>query len=281
LNLLAAGALVFPGVIINFCVLLPAAFAISREGPLSQNLPEPRNNSASTVLPRCIQPSKAVAGLLVAGSLMLAATCLSTEYYPVLNGRLALADVLYRLEQRQYRDAEPRAMAAARADSLSPEPWRLLSELSLARWEATGRTADWQQFVAVANMFRDLDPRHHLAWYNRGNWFFEAWRKSGQPTDLSEAIAAYKKASELFPNRAFYHVQLAWVLHLAGDRAGSRREADRAVELDALMPHKEQKLARQRVFDPHFEGKEAVKYRPETAEQTVDELRNTAAENQP
>jgi tetratricopeptide (TPR) repeat protein len=281
LNLLAAGALVFPGVIISLCVLLPAALVAMRESAAPDAPAVETVHATLPALPRPLQPGKAVAGLLVAGSLALAVACLSTEYYPVLNGRLALADVLFRLEQRQDRDAEPRAAAAARADRLSPEPWRLLAELSLARWEATGRPADRQQFVAAANTFRDLDPRHHLAWQTRGNWFLEAWRKSGQPDDLTEAIAAYKKASELFPNRAYYHVQLAWALHLAGDNAAASREASRAMELDARMPHKEQKLARQRVFDPVFMGGEMTKYRPETAEQTASELRNTAAENQP
>jgi tetratricopeptide (TPR) repeat protein len=198
-----------------------------------------------------------------------------------MDSRRALAEALYRLDRRQYADAEPQAVAAAKADSLSPDPWRLLAELRLGRWEATGSEKDWLAFVEVANTFSRLDPRHHLAWFTRGKWFLTAWRKSQRKEDLDEAISAFRTASERYPNRALLHAQLAWGLHLAGQDDAARQEADRAWQLDQQMPHKEQKLSRQHVLDPQFVGKQVKEFRDESAEQTVESLRTASAGQKP
>src|SRR5206468_9555013 len=118
--------------------------------------------------------SRRAISVLAVAAMAAVLACLYTEYYPVLNGRLALADAVYHLETRQYRDALPKALAAAKADALSPEPWRLLAELRLAQWEVTGTNKDWKTFVETADTFQKLDPRHHVAWFTRGTWFLTA-----------------------------------------------------------------------------------------------------------
>ncbi len=222
----------------------------------------------------------AASGLAVA-ALGIVLACLYTEYNPVLKGRLALADAVYRLETRQFGDALPKAVAAADADGLSPEPWRLLAELRLAQWEVTGTDKDWKTFVETADTFQKLDPRHHVAWFTRGTWFLTAWKKSSRKEDLEQALAAFRKAVERYPNEALYHAELAWTLHLAGDDAESRQEAQRAYDLDQIMPHQEKKLKHRRVVDPEPEKKQATSYREETAEQTVQRLRTATAEGAP
>jgi O-Antigen ligase len=269
INLLAAGAIVFPGVISTILVLAPTAlFVATYLRPATLIVPA---TPPSTLLPGQLRPSRLVVAGVFFGSALIAVACLYTEYYPVLNGREALADALYSLSQRRYAEAEPKTVAAARADSLSPEPWRLLADLRLARWQATGREADRTAFVEAANVFRTLDPRHHLAWYTRGNWFLAAWRKSKQREDLDEALAAYVQGSKRYPQRALYHAQLAWTLHLAGQPVEARQAAEQAWKLDQQMLHREQKLNRQHVADPDISGEE-------TAEQTVQRLR-TASED--
>jgi len=224
---------------------------------------------------------KVAAALVTLAAVGLTMACLHTEYYPVLNGRQALAAALYGLEQRQFRDAEPKAVAAAEADSMSPEPWRLLADLKLARWQATGEAKDWESFVEVADTFRRLDPRHHIAWYTRGGWFLTAWKKSQRKEDLEQAISAYAAASQHYPNRALYHAQLAWVLHLADNQEAASAEAEKALELDQKMPHKEQKLNRQHVFDPDSDKDRSSPIRDESAEQTAQRLRTASAEQMP
>jgi hypothetical protein len=279
INLLAAGALVFPTVIATFLVLAPVAFRVAgNKGTLAEKGP---GHARGATLPSHLILSPIMAALITFAAIVLTIACLYTEYYPVMDGRRALAEALYRLDRREYRDAEPQAVAAAKADSLSPDSWRLLAELRLGRWEATGSEKDWQAFVEVANTFNRLDPRHHLAWFTRGKWFLTAWRKSQRKEEIEEATVAFRKASERYPNRALLHAQLAWALHLAGQRDEARQEADRAWQLDQQMPHKEQKLNRQHVLDPQLVGRQVKELRDESAEQTVESLRTASADNKP
>jgi len=212
------------------------------------------------------------------GAIGLAASCFYTEYYPVLNGRSTLSEAMYRLEIKDFREAPAKVIAAAEADSLAPEPRRLLAELMLGRWEATESPQDWRAFSEAADDYSRRDPRHHAARYTRGTWFLTAWKKSGQREDLDEALAAFRSAIERYPNHAFYHAQLAWTLHLAGDESAARGEADIAYDLDQKMPHQELKLARRRVADPDLKQKPAQTFRAESAEQTVETLRISAVE---
>jgi tetratricopeptide (TPR) repeat protein len=153
-----------------------------------------------------------------------------------------------------------------------------LAEVLLGRWEATESGRDWQAFAVAANEYRRLDPRHHAAWYTRGSWFLTAWKKSGHREDLEEALTAFREARDRYPNHAFYHAQLAWALHLAGDNATARQEAEIALNLDQKMPHQEQKLARRHVADPDPTAKPPRAYLDETAEQTAQRLRTIAVE---
>jgi tetratricopeptide (TPR) repeat protein len=275
INLLAAGALLFPGVASTLVVLAPL-------GLLWPILPVSATDSA---IPRAarpptslgvLRPSRAISAAIFVGSALLALTCLYTEYYPVMNGRPALANARYEAGQHRFEQAEEEFMAAARADSLWPEPWQELANLRLGQWYATERADDWTAFVEAADTYKTLDPRHHVAWFTRGNWFLAAWKKSLQKEQLDEALAAFRRASERFPSHALYHAQVAWTLHLAGDAAGARDSAERAWRLDQQMPHQEKKLSREHVVDPDL-SRDGGAYREETAEQTVERLRSSSA----
>jgi tetratricopeptide (TPR) repeat protein len=277
INLLAAGALVFPAVISSALVLMPVALFVAA----LHTGHETATPTSSKPLPAHLRPSPIVGGLALLGALLLAATCFYTEYYPVLNGHRALADAMYRLEIKDYREAPAKLIAAVDTDSVAPEPRRLLAELLLGQWEATQSPRDWVAFTEMADAYRRLDPRHHAAWFTRGTWFLTAWRKSGNREELDEALAAFREATSLYPNHAFYHAQLAWTLHLAGDDPAARQEAEIALDLDQKMPHQEQKLARRHVADPDPTAKSPRAYLDETAEQTAQRLRTIAVEQKP
>ena len=172
-------------------------------------------------------------------------------------------------------------MAAARADRLSPEPWRLLADLRLSQWLASGQAGDRQAFDEAADEYSRHDPQHHVAHWGRGNWYLTAWRKSEREEDLNKALTAYTQASIRYPQRALYHAQLAWVLHLAGKEDLACQAAQQAKELDDLMPHEELKLSRQKIVDPQVSTTGVTLAREETAEQTVQRLRKTTAEDIP
>jgi tetratricopeptide (TPR) repeat protein len=133
----------------------------------------------------------------------------------------------------------------------------------------------------MAEAYGRLDPRHHAAHYTRGTWFLTAWKKSGRREELDEALAAFREAIRRYPNHAFYHAQLAWTLHLAGDDSAARQEAEIALSLDQKMPHQEQKLGRRHVADPDPNSKPPRAFLAETAEQTAQRLRTSAVEEKP
>jgi tetratricopeptide (TPR) repeat protein len=261
--------------------LLPAALVLTA-GPLAADVTEGtagrpgRGRSSRTAIR---SPAAAVA--MLAAALALALACLFTEYQPVLRSRAALAEALYHLQRGDPNQAQAAAEQAAAADRWSPEPWRMLAELHLGRWLASGDSAHRQAFEAAAQRFTSLHPRHHQAWQSRGNWYLSAWRKSKQDSDLRSAIEAYRQAVVCYPNHAAHHAQLAWALHLAGEDRLAAEEAARAKALDDRMPHREQKLSRQRVFDPELTAAGSTASATNSAEQIVERLRTTAKENTP
>jgi tetratricopeptide (TPR) repeat protein len=54
-----------------------------------------------------------------------------------------------------------------------------------------------------------------------------------------QAVDAYRRAVELYPNSSILHAQLAWALHLIGMNDESLEEADKALALNRLTPHEE------------------------------------------
>jgi O-antigen ligase len=274
-NLLAAGAVTFPGVMSTPLVLVPLAVVWAEIGSR-----EPRDASRIW-LPREFRLSRAAtaAGLFV--SVALSFACLRTEYQPVLAASALIREARESSYAAQASQAIATAQAAAAADPYSPEPWRLLADLHLHDWLASGDKQDWEQFVSAANLLRIRNPRQHLDYYNRGDWYLMAWRRSGRPEDRENAIKAYRQAIDRYPNRALYHAQLAWVLHLAERPGDARKAAERAKQLDDLNPHLDQKLSVQHLVDPRFSAEGVALARTETAEQTVERLRTATGENSP
>jgi hypothetical protein len=118
INLLAAGALVFPAVITTLLVLAPVAvlFAGHSDHAEESDAVQRRRRLGHLEL------SSLAAGIVALVSVMLALACLYTEYYPVLNGRSALANALYRLDERRIAFGPIRGGCSASCGWLSGRP---------------------------------------------------------------------------------------------------------------------------------------------------------------
>src|SRR5205814_3461683 len=141
---------VFPAVIATLLVLTPVALCLA-QGSRESRAPPPSGGRGNRSGPLLL--SRRAIGVLAAAAAAAVLACLYTEYYPVLIGRTALEDARYRLAQRQYLDPLLRILAAAKADSLAPEPWALLAEIQLGKWQATGDVKDWERFVEAADTY--------------------------------------------------------------------------------------------------------------------------------
>ncbi len=250
INLLAAGATSFPGVFNTAWILIPVALANSESPAWTW------------------QPKRVPALTMVLASLALVFLCSRTLVSPVLEASTQLARADEALATRQPSEAELALLAAANADPWSPTPWHRLADLRLQHWLATQSNDNWHAFKSAAVEFARRDPHHEIQFTAQGNWLLSAWRRSNDPAHLAAAIDAYRQAAAWYPERALMHAQLAWALHLAGQKNDVRKAAEHAAALDAQNPHAEQKLSHQTIYDPSLE---AI-----TAEQIVRRLRTSA-----
>jgi tetratricopeptide (TPR) repeat protein len=272
-NLLAAGSIAFPGVIATLLVMGPAALCLAGHGG---------GASAAGVWSgwdfALTRPAVVAAAV---SAMCLTALCVLTEYHPVLISRAALEAGMAEWNVGHKEAAMNHIEQAIAADPRSPQLWRVLAEMRLDRWLTTSDEADWRSFQAAADGLVRHDPQHHLAYATRGGWLLTAWRKNGRAELLTQAAEEYRQAISCYPNRALYHAQLAWTLHLAGRDEEARAEAERARQLDDLTPHRDQKLAVQKIVDPQFSAGGLTKQRSETAEQLVEQLRTKGGTSGP
>jgi predicted Zn-dependent protease len=180
----------------------------------------------------------------------LIVACLRTAYGPVLRTPIFLSNSAQLLRLGQPDAAEEVLLEATRVDKYDPEPWRYLAALRHTRSLAVGGNPDREGFEHAAREMLRRNKRSSLAHREYGDWQLASYRVSGESAQLVLAIEAYRRAAELYPNGSFGHAQLAWALHVAGEPHSAGAEATEALRLDSLNPHREQKLAGLRIFDP-------------------------------
>lgn len=258
INLLAAGGISFAGVTLTLWLMLAIALNQSEEFRFSQAL---SGRSAAT---------------MAAVVVLLAGVFWYSTFAPTLNvsTSLALAGDLQR--QGNLQEADQELLRAAAADSYSAAPWQALAELRLAMWLDRGDASREADFLIAARETLARHRRSRAAHQTYGDWHLRAYRATGQERFLDEAIEGYRRAVELYPNYNLGHAQLAWALQVAGRTAESRTEAEEALRLDELNPHREQKLAEQVVFDvPPASDSQTAKSPDVDAEQLMRSLRSS------
>ncbi len=220
--LLAVGGVAMPSVAATFWLLL----ALGLEGRRQQFLPT------------------AAAWAVLAGFLALAGLCYSTAYEPVLHCQAEL-----RLAEHQPTRAVEHLDAAAAADPLAAEPWRQLASIEFETWSQRPDDATFERFTQAQEKALELAPKSSDLWMSVGDWQLRAFsinhrRGKGLASEknIQSAIEAYRRASQLYPNSALCHAKLAEAYLAATDRAAFGREAEIALRLDGITPHKDKKL---------------------------------------
>ncbi len=221
-NLLAAGGIGQPGVAGSFWLLLALALA-------GQGL---------RVLPR---PAAAV---MLLCAIALTAACFLSGYRPVLQSQARLRAADLALFEGRQTDAQQDFDAAAQADPLAAEPWRQLAGLSFQQLQDQPSTENFRRFATCMARALARAPRAAPLWLVAGDRYFAAFARSGLADDRSQALDAYRRAVELYPNSALCHAKLAVALRKTGPQAEFHREAATAIRLDNLNPHEENKLGK-------------------------------------
>ena len=218
-NLLAAGAMAFPGVVGPFWLL--AAMSL---------------NMTETARPAMLPRSAGLAALGV--TMCLALTCSASAFRPALRSQTAM-----RLAEEDRRRAVEHLKEAAAADPLAAGPWEQLGLLAFDRWLAQRAPEAFDEFESSMKTALDLAPDSAATWQACGDRYWQAFAETGRKETLQKAVSSYSRAVELYPNHAPAVASLAMALRAAGDETGFRRHAARALRLeDRQSPHPDKRL---------------------------------------
>jgi O-antigen ligase len=227
-NLLAAGGIGFPGVAGSLWLLLAVGLNTTRADRPPWRLPR----------------ISAVALLVVV--LALGAGCYLTAYRPVLCCQSKIQSALRAWSRGKPAVAENDLLAAEKADRLAAGPWQQLTAMALRHWQDEGTDEAFRRFQRYLEPYNDvlddLAPNSSRAWLEGGDLHRQAYSKTGDRSDILNAVEAYSRAVKLYPNSGLCRAELALAHQDAGDLEAFRREADRALELDEQTPHADKKL---------------------------------------
>ncbi|PHR95648.1 MAG: hypothetical protein COA78_29795 [Blastopirellula sp.] len=260
INLSAAGGIGFPAVGLSLWILLA----------LAANQPSER--------PKSLQ--KIQLSLLPLGvAILLGFVCLQTAYLPS-----STANYYNKLARNtspfSYQPVMKSLRTARHVDSYSDKSAYNLAEFYYYSWMRMPKfreNINYELNAAIA-LTIERNPRSFSAHQNFGKWYLSMYRKSGDAKHLELAIEHHRRSTELFPNRAILHADLAWCLHLSKQDEAAAVEAAEALRLDGLHDHSERKLGAVRLVDHANEssitGQLPLPQPTEFAEQAMLSLRN-------
>ncbi len=172
--------------------------------------------------------------------LTLAGACQLTGYTPVLRAQAAVLHA-ERLPP-DSPDVVTNLQRAAEADPWAAVPLEKLAELEFHAWLASPTAERLRQFEWYRDRALKLSPQSSSAWQMSGDYYQQAYEKTGQRELARQAAAAFARAASLYPTSPQCHAKWALALKACGDDQGFRRASQRALELDQLTPHADKKL---------------------------------------
>lgn len=125
---------------------------------------------------------------------------------------------------------------AAKADTLTPEPYIHLSQFYLHQWKQTRDQTYFDQSIQTAEQALALSPNspqiaHELA----HAWLVRASESSTQNEEaIAEAVTGLQKALEMYPTNPMWTAETSQALALAGKSEEASRLAQRVLELDEI-----------------------------------------------
>lgn len=236
-NLLAAGGITYPNLVIVFW-LFSACIA---------GKPAPMKTATET---EDVAVSSKNAGfvttlVLIAVFGLAAVLAYFYAYRPILDSK----DALSRAQSERYaEDYIKRLHEASRADPLSPEIRYSLFEAYMNYWDVNSPPREKMLTAALdaESEAARLSPKSATLRYGIARDLFirfESGRNAkGNEKLLDLAVKRLGEAVELYPNHALSRAAYAIALSAAGKTEEAAEQEIIALELDAEMPHREQKL---------------------------------------
>jgi hypothetical protein len=144
---------------------------------------------------------------------------------------------------------------ASQADRLAVTPWQGLADVERREWLMRGARADdggySRALVALETALRlPRNPRSLTIQLRRAVLAREVMQLAGSnlPPQViiqlkGQWVSASRQATQLYPNSAMRHAELAIASESLGDLKSAHEEAQEALRLDELTPHPDKKLS--------------------------------------
>lgn len=243
-HLSAAGGIAMPAVIGVILALAAVIFVDSSHVSTGQAgkslLPDTQSKeSEESVLPgNSEQNGTWLAAALLSG--VAAVGCTMTAFEPVMS-----STSLLRLGDYEAINGQPARRviglysSAAKADTLSAEPYIRLSQAYLHQWKLTGDSDLFDQSIKNAQKARTLSPRSPQISHEIGYaWLVRARNTSPKDADkefaIGSAVAELQNAFKMYPTNPTWTAETAQALALAGEASKASEMARRAIKLDDI-----------------------------------------------
>ena len=257
-NLLAAGGISFPGVMITLWVMIAVMTSARRTAGW--------------------QPSPLAALVIFTPvTLALLITGYQTAYRPVLTRQSLMAS----LGENRGKFYMLHAEWAGDADPWSPQPDLFLASSKIDAWTNSKNNDYLQQ--GENHIARMLELDRHSSQMEAAAGFLYLLIAEAETSEATKyqqlAINHFERAVELYPSDAMAHAQLAMTCHRFELPDKARTSAEEALALDRLCPHEERKLANRRVFAEIAVAQHSKRFQAtsgQSAEQWMYEIRNNA-----
>ena len=187
--------------------------------------------------PRTIRLAKRPSACILVALLGLMGVFCVTWCWPHVQASLAKARATEDQARGSWGSAERNWQQAADLVPSDPEPWRALAGGYVQLWTTESGVPADRAFARAEAAYRraiENDPYRSAGYLDLGLLYLARARRD-DPTCLTQALAALRKAVTLYPNNAERRVYLAQALWLAGDRNRAREQACRAVWFDAIV----------------------------------------------
>ena len=243
LNLLAAGGVTFPAILLVILLLLA----------MTVDAHDIRSWDVSIRKIACLT-----------GAVLTLVSILGFQrftYGPLMQTRLLVAEARD-LHRHGYSDQAAETLeAAGAADPSNAQPWLLLSQHHHQALLSRDDSTAGEKMLLAMDAATDRSLRSSKQQQRFGDLALSAYRRTGDNVYLNVAVDRYERAVTLYPNGHFEHAILAWAKWVAGDTIAARQHAETSLQIDAQHPHQEQKLQSRRIHDTVSEVDDRQQFR--------------------
>ncbi|MGZ0173136.1 MAG: O-antigen ligase family protein [Planctomycetales bacterium] len=240
-HLSAAGGIAMPAVIGVILALAAVIFVDASRGSTASNGASPQPDTMSTDSDGSTQVSEDDQNVtwLAAGlfSGLAAVGCTMTAFGPVMTSTSILRLGDYEaINGQPTRQVVSQYRRAAKADTLSADPYIRLSQSYLHQWKQTGESSFFDQSIEHAQKARTLSPHSPQVAHAIGYaWLVRARGTSRKDQNaIASAVTELQNTFEMYPTNPTWTAETAQALAMAGESDKASEMAHRAFKLDEI-----------------------------------------------